>query len=141
MESPRSPSSARSKRLTSPLRSCARNRSWRTPFRGDEARVLDRIAGLQRADGSWDLDADFVAAVGIGFLKLKAAVENEDNLETASRAATAVALVFLCETYAAKEQVEWRMLGKKATKWLAKQSAPKAGGTWLEIAKELFRVI
>jgi hypothetical protein len=105
---------------------------------GDEARVLDRIAGLQRADGSWVLDADFVAAVGIEFLKLKAAVANEDNLEAASRAlATAVALVFL-ETYAAKEQAEWRMLGKKATKWLAKQSGPKAGGTWLGIAKGFF---
>lgn len=105
---------------------------------GDDVRVLDKVVGLQRADGSWNLDADLVAAVGIPYPKLRDAVAAEEDPAAAARAlATAVALVYL-ELHASKEKAEWRMLGRKAEKWLSKQPGPKAGGAWMEIARSFF---
>ncbi|MCG3192423.1 MAG: hypothetical protein DIJKHBIC_01670 [Thermoanaerobaculia bacterium] len=121
-----------------PLPSLGEESTLEESLPGDDVRVLDRIVGLQKADGSWDLDAEFVAAVGVAFLEMKAVVADEDDPEAAARAlATAAALVYL-ELYAAREKNEWRMLGKKAEKWLAKQTSPRAGGTWIETARRFF---
>ena len=109
-------------------------------------RPLDALVALQRADGSWGLDAAFAAAVSLA--PSSAAIDEllrgaVGDPETARRAlATAVAIAWL-ERHAGAERVEWEMLAAKAAQWLSTSRTEPAAGAgwngWLDVARRLVR--
>jgi Ca-activated chloride channel family protein len=104
--------------------------------RGSE-RPLDRVIALQRADGSWELDATLLVACGLAPERLPAleALVPPDALVEGRRAmATAIALTFLMRR-AAHDRTEWALLAQKADRYLASvRVQPSGGGTWLDAA-------
>lgn len=102
-------------------------------------RPLDRLVALQRADGSWDLTPELAGVLGLPFDALleQLAHASGDPDEARRAFATALALAFL-HTKAASSRDEWRMLGTKATAWLAGVKAvPPRGGSWVDMARKL----
>lgn len=105
-----------------------------------EARVaprpLDRLVVLQRADGSWDLDDELAAVLGVRLRKLRKKLEGATgDPDDAARAwATALALAWL-ESNASESRDEWELLADKAKAWLSRCGARLAGGeVWLAAA-------
>jgi hypothetical protein len=86
-------------------------------------RALDRVAGLQKADGSWELSADLAAALGVALPVLlgRARDLGLDTPEGRRAWATLLALAWL-EAHAVAERDEWALLADKARDWL------RAGG-------------
>jgi hypothetical protein len=122
----------------------ARPRAGRTgPVRPARAmRPLDALVALQRADGSWELDAAFAKAVSLELRELKAAARGAvgDRASAARALATAIALEWL-EKHAAAERGEWDLLAHKAMAWLSRSRTEPAAGRgwngWLEVARRL----
>jgi Ca-activated chloride channel family protein len=107
------------------------------PF--DRVRPHDRLVSLQRADGSWDLDAEFARCVSKTLRDLERALGGPTGEpEIARRAlATALAIAWL-ERFAADAQGEWAMLAEKARRWLAAcGAAPADGESWTDLAWRL----
>jgi hypothetical protein len=107
------------------------------PRASSSPRPHDRLVGLQRADGSWDLDEAFADAVWMHLATLEEATAGAaGDDDTVRRAlATAVAVVWL-ETHALDAMVEWELLADKGVRWLRSCGAtPAGGGGWLEIAR------
>ena len=106
------------------------------------SRPLDAIVALQRADGSWALDAAFANAVCLNLRELEKALRDAAGDASAVRRAlaTAVALAWL-ERYAAAERAEWDLLAAKAEAWLEASHAEPAPGAgwrgWIEVANRL----
>jgi len=99
-------------------------------------RPLDRIVVLQRADGSWDLDEELAAVLGVRLRKLQKKLEGAtgDGEEAARAWATALALAWL-ESSAPESRGEWELLADKARAWLSRCAARLAGGEeWLAAA-------
>lgn len=99
---------------------------------------MDALVALQAADGSWDLDAAFAAAIGRPLVELEAALGGAAEVPGEARRAwaTALALAWL-ETRAAEAAGEWRMLGAKARRWLDQTAAvPPGGWTWIDTARQ-----
>jgi hypothetical protein len=100
------------------------------------------LVALQRADGSWALDAAFVKAVSLKLRDLKRLLHDAaGDPEVASRAlATAIALEWL-EKHAPADRVEWDLLAAKGAAWLsASHTEPAAGEgwrAWLDLARRL----
>ena len=113
-------------------------------------RPVDRLVGLQGADGSWDLTDEFAKAIGVGRRELDG--EFADTMRRLHEAlghlegpgsggpaedvcrrafATALALRWL-EARCADTRQEWEGLAQKAHEWL--QRAPLGDGFWLEAA-------
>ena len=114
-----------------------------TPSRKAQSlRPLDALVALQRADGSWELDATFAKAVSLELGDLEKALQGAaGDRGTARRAlASAIALEWL-EKHAAAERVEWELLARKALAWLsASRTEPAAGQgwqAWLDAARRL----
>ncbi|HYN01874.1 MAG TPA: VIT domain-containing protein, partial [Vicinamibacteria bacterium] len=126
-----------------------------SPVRGraiaQARRPVDRVVGLQGADGSWDLTKEFAKAVGIGRRELQAALDDVMRRlhellgqlegpvaggagEDISRRAfaTAVALRWL-QAQCADTRQEWEGLSQKAYEWL--QGASPSADFWLEAVK------
>src|SRR5262249_34579140 len=104
-------------------------------------RPLDRLAALQRADGSWDLTKELAEAVGKTLGELREALRGAegDATETERALATALAVVWL-ELKAADARDEWLLLAAKAERWLeAVQARPATGGDWHARAVDLLR--
>jgi hypothetical protein len=100
------------------------------------------LVALQRADGSWELDAAFARAVSLKPRELKAAARGAvgDRAFAARALATAIALQWL-ETHAAAERGEWDLLARKAMAWLSTSRTEPAAGQgwngWLDVARRL----
>ncbi len=105
-------------------------------------RPLDALVALQRADGSWELDAEFAKAVSRKLRDLEKALKGAAGDSGAARRAlaSAIALEWL-EKHAAAERVEWELLARKALAWLsASRTEPAAGlgwQAWLDAARRL----
>ncbi len=99
------------------------------------SRPLDRLVGLQRADGSWTLDKDLAQALGWPDVKkLKKALEPAlRGRATEQAAATALAVVWL-EQECQDTRDEWRLLVEKAREWLSR--TPEGIDAWLGLAGE-----
>jgi Ca-activated chloride channel family protein len=114
-------------------------------------RPVDRLVGLQGADGSWDLTKEFAEAVGVGRRELEeelgevmrrlhellgplegpaAGSPGEDVCRRAF--ATALALRWL-EAQCADTRQEWEGLSQKAYEWL--QGTSPSADFWLEAVK------
>lgn len=90
------------------------------------------IARLQRADGSWALDAAFAEAVGVGLEALEALAAELGPGETPRAvAATAVAIRVLRERFLEFED-EWRLLADKAGQWLERTAGAASPAIDLE---------
>lgn len=83
------------------------------------SRPLDRLASLQRADGSWELGKFLAELLGCSLDDLESeAAKVPGNREQVDRVwATALALAFL-EQFCADEREEWELLAAKARRWL-----------------------
>jgi len=105
----------------------------------DSSRPHDRLISLQRADGSWDLDAAFANSVSVKLRDLEKALRNAiGDAEIARRAlATAVATAWL-DKCAPAARGEWELLAEKARRWLeACGAAPGGGVSWAELAARI----
>jgi hypothetical protein len=89
-------------------------------------RTFDRLVVLQRADGRWDLSGELAGIVGLPIGEIEAALERAtgDDEERAAWA-TALALIWL-ELHAGDARDEWRMLARKAERWLGSASRTQA---------------
>ncbi len=98
-------------------------------------RPLDRLVVLQRADGSWDLDDELAAVLGVRLRKLRKKLEGATGApEDAARAwATALALAWL-QSNASELRDEWELLADKAKAWLSRCGARLAGEDWITAA-------
>jgi hypothetical protein len=104
-------------------------------------RPHDQLVALQRADGSWELDAAFAQAVSMKLRDLEKALRNATgDTDIVRRAlATAVAIAYL-ETFAPGARGEWEMLAEKARRWLAACGAESADGeSWSDLAARIVR--
>jgi hypothetical protein len=104
-------------------------------------RVHDALVLLQRADGSWDLDATLAQAVSATLRDMEQALKNATGDRAVARRAlaTAVALAWL-EKHASAARAEWEMLAQKALAWLSASRAEPAAGAgwndWLDVARQ-----
>jgi Ca-activated chloride channel family protein len=118
--------------LTPPLRVCADFKAAEPCFAPHAERPLDRLAALQRADGSWDLSPELAEILGRPLHELEEKIRDVTGIpEEVRRAwATALALVYL-EQQAAEWRDEWGLLAEKAQRWLERCGANLGGGdTW-----------
>jgi hypothetical protein len=105
-------------------------------------RALDRLVVLQRADGSWDLDDELAAVLGVRLGKLRKKLKGATGApEEATRAwATALALAWL-QSSASELRDEWELLADKAKAWLSRCGARLAGGEdWIDAASAALTV-
>ena len=113
----------------------------RRPMVPATPRVHDALVVLQRADGSWDLDATFAKAVAVKMRDLERALKGSVGDPDVARQAlaTAVALAWL-EKHAAAAHSEWDMLARKALAWLAASGTEPSRGAgwnaWLDAARQ-----
>lgn len=99
-------------------RACKVAEEPRGTWRARGAPAYERLAMLQRADGSWLPDAALAKAIGSSLARLRKAARTIDGVVDAETiVATAAALVFL-RTKAADAVDEWRALAGKAESWL-----------------------
>jgi Ca-activated chloride channel family protein len=106
-----------------------------------ESRELDELVLLQRADGSWELDEELAAILGVSLRELRKKLEGAegDPGEAARAWATALALAWL-ESQQADDRLEWDLLADKASEWLTRCGAKLAGGEdWLAAAHDALR--
>jgi len=116
-------------------------RAPRTPRVTRSPRLHDALVRLQRADGSWDLDAAFAKAIGKRLATLEKALRgaNGDEATVRRALATAIAITWL-DRHAADEKGEWQMLVRKGADWLRTCGAVPAGGSgWLELGRAMVR--
>ena len=106
---------------------------------------MHRLIVLQAADGSWGLTKELASIIGRELIELNAAVHGATGAtgapdEVLRAWATALALAWLEHTVADSED-EWRLLAKKARRWLdATKAVPPRGGGWVEAADGFLRV-
>jgi hypothetical protein len=99
------------------------------------ARPLDALVALQRADGAWDLDEPLAKVLGQSLKELEKKLGGQRDEQSRRALATALALAWL-EKNAKDAAAEWRLLAKKARKWLDKcPTRPEGGKTWLEVGE------
>ncbi len=101
---------------------------------------MHALVGLQRADGSWDLTNAFARAIDqdLGDLESAFAGATGPRDEVRKAWATALALAWL-EQHAGDAEPLWRMLARKALKWLDRVQARPAEGTWAETAAKFLQ--
>ena len=100
--------------------------------KGPSVRALDQLVALQKADGSWDLDAELAMLLGIPLATTENAFAGIPGDPALLRRACATALaLFWLERSAADEEDEWRLLARKARAWLSSSGVlPPGGGLW-----------
>jgi hypothetical protein len=99
---------------------------------------MQELILLQTAGGWWSLTPELAEIFGRTLPQLEAAIQaGSDPREEVRRAwATALALEWL-EANGADRRDEWRLLAKKARKWLEDATArPPDGGTWHDAARQ-----
>jgi Ca-activated chloride channel family protein len=100
-------------------------------------RALDRLAGLQKADGSWELSEGLAVVLGTSLpaIEGRAADLGLATGEGRRAWATVLALAWL-ETRAAADRDEWALLAAKAREWLRRQAGPAGPAAWTRAAGE-----
>jgi Ca-activated chloride channel family protein len=110
--------------------------------RAQALRPLDVLVALQRADGSWDLTAEFARFFSLTLRRLEKELRHATgDGDTARRAlATALAVAWL-EQHAAANRGEWELLGGKAESFVSASGTGPAAGqgwhAWLDVARRL----
>ena len=98
---------------------------------------MHALVALQRADGHWELTAEFAALVGRELAELEAPLVGAHPSHSDARRAwaTALAIAWL-ETRAAGAAEEWKLVARKASKWIEESNAvPPGGSTWHDAAR------
>ncbi len=96
---------------------------------------MHALVALQKADGSWDLTPDLADILGRRFPDLKAAIDGAAGKDIHRAWATALAITWL-HMHAADAEDQWRLLGRKAQRWLDDVSAVAPGGaSWMDAAQ------
>ncbi len=110
--------------------------------RAQALRPLDVLVSLQRADGSWDLTAEFARFFSLTLRRLEKELRHATgDRDTARRAlATALAVAWL-ERHAAADRGEWDLLAGKAESFVSASGTEPAAGqgwhAWLDVARRL----
>ena len=113
-----------------------------TQPRAQATRPLDVLVSLQRADGSWELNAELAAFVSITLRRLEKELRHATgDRDMARRAlATALAIAWL-ERHAAADRGEWDLLAGKAASFLSASGTEPAAGqgwrAWIDAARRL----
>jgi len=96
---------------------------------------MHALVTLQNADGSWDLVPDLADILGRKFSDLKAVIDGATGKDVHRAWATALALTWL-HLHAADVEDQWRLLGRKAQRWLDEVPARAPGGvSWMDAAR------
>ncbi|KAH1182238.1 hypothetical protein KIL84_009992, partial [Mauremys mutica] len=90
--------------------------------RAREEYLLLRLVSLQNADGSWDLDSQLAAALGVSKTDARGRMPSKDV--PPSVWATVLAVVWL-HSRAAGQRDEWELLEAKAVGWVRGQAGPR----------------
>jgi hypothetical protein len=106
------------------------------PPRTSSPRPLDLLISLQESDGSWGLTRELAEAVGVRLERVRSQLGTLLAQDEACRAwATALALAWL-EHEAPGLVVEWRLLARKAERWLDGVTVKSQSGLeWKEEAR------
>ena len=110
--------------------------------RAQATRPLDVLVSLQRADGSWDLTAEFARFLSLTLRRLEKELRHATgDSDKARRAlATALAIAWL-ERHAAADRGEWDLLAGKAASFLSASSTEPAAGrgwhAWIDAARPM----
>ena len=113
-----------------------------TQPRAQALRPLDVLVSLQRADGSWDLTAEFARFLSLTLRRLEKELRHATgDRDMARRAlATALAIAWL-EQHAAAGRGEWDLLAGKAESFVSASGTEPAAGqgwnAWIEAARRL----
>ncbi|CAM5153114.1 unnamed protein product [Eretmochelys imbricata] len=92
------------------------------PERAPEESPLLRLVSLQNADGSWDLDPQLAAALGVSETDARGRMPSQDM--PPGIWATVLAVVWL-HGRAAGQRDEWELLEAKAVGWVRGQAGPR----------------
>jgi hypothetical protein len=128
-------------RWTDAVRDTAASIRGQFKGRAEPARTppgLQSLVALQGADGAWDLTVELAAALGRTLRELEAAIAGVSGSPSEVRRAWATALALAwVELRAMGVEEQWRLLARKAQKWLDQRSAaPPGGGTWNAMARD-----
>ena len=95
---------------------------------------------LQRADGSWELDETFAAAIKRDVHDLEAALGADAGSAEVRRVwATALAIAWL-QLHESSAREQWELVEMKAKRWLARMAPDLPGGTpWIAKTEEYLR--
>ena len=113
--------------------------------RAQAMRPLDVLVSLQRADGSWDLTAEFARFLSLTLRRIEKELHHATgDRDMARRAlATALAIAWL-ERHAAADRGEWDLLAGKAESFVSASGAEPAVGqgshAWIEVARAVVGV-
>jgi Ca-activated chloride channel family protein len=115
-------------------------RALRIGRRKDVASRTDMhaLVVLQQADGSWDLTPDLAVILGRKLSDLEAAIDRASGRPTDTRRAwaTALAITWL-ELHAQDIEDQWKLLSRKARRWLDSVAAATVDGTsWMQTAEK-----
>jgi hypothetical protein len=95
---------------------------------------MHALVALQRADGSWELTSDLADILGRRFSDIKVALDGATGADIRRAWATALAMAWL-HLHAADLEDQWRLLGRKARRWLEDVAAIAPGGvSWIDAA-------
>jgi hypothetical protein len=100
---------------------------------------MHRLIALQHANGSWDLTEELAEIIGRDLAELESALAGAtgDAAEVTRAWATALSLAWL-RLEARDAETEWRMLARKARRWLDDvRAVPRDGGAWIDAAEKL----
>jgi Mg-chelatase subunit ChlD len=98
---------------------------------------LHALVALQRADGYWELTPDLAAILGRPLTEIETSLDRAtgDRMDIRRAWATALALTWL-HLHAADLEDQWRLLGRKAQRWLDDVPAGAPGGaSWMDAAR------
>ncbi len=97
---------------------------------------MHALVALQQADGHWELTRDLAVIVGREFSEIEAALNGGSGSRSDRQSAWATALaVAWLERHAADAEEEWKLIRRKAQRWLDDvQAAPPGGMTWIAAA-------
>ena len=98
---------------------------------------MHALVALQRADGYWELTPELAASVGRELADLEARLSGARGGHTDVRRAWATALaVTWLQLHAHDVEDQWRLLSRKARRWLDDVGVDAPGGvTWMEAAR------
>jgi len=110
--------------------------------RAQAMRPLDVLVSLQRADGSWDLTAEFARFFSLTLRRLEKELRHATGDRDMARRALATALaVAWLERHAAADRGEWDLLAAKAESFGSASGTEPAAGqgwhAWIDVARRL----
>jgi hypothetical protein len=100
---------------------------------------MHKLIALQHADGSWDLTSELAEIIGRDVAELESALVGASGDAADVKRAWATALAFAWLGLNARDaESQWRMLARKARRWLdGVRAVPRGGGAWVDAAERL----